>query len=43
MKENLLPKGEIIAKEYKFTESFQKIFFSGISRPISIKLATNHP
>jgi hypothetical protein len=41
LKDNPLPQGEIIAKEYKFTTNFEKIF-SRISKPISIKLGTNH-
>jgi hypothetical protein len=34
---------EIIAKEWKCTENFMKIFFSRNSRPNSIKLVTNYP
>jgi hypothetical protein len=37
-----LSHGEIIAKEKKNTEFFKKIF-SRTSKPISIKLGTNHP
>jgi hypothetical protein len=43
MKGNPLLQGEIIAKEQKLHWKFLKIFFSRTSRPISIKLCTNHP
>ena len=35
--------GEIIAKQEKYTENFQKIFFSRTSRPNSNKPGTHYP
>jgi hypothetical protein len=41
MKKNTFPQEEIIAKEFKCTENFLKVF-SKTNQPISIKLNTNH-